>query len=245
MILKVLGCDGAYPQANGACSGYLLEQGEQRVILDCGTGVLERLLRAAPPQHWGALVLSHLHGDHMSDALVLRHVLQAQKAQGLLPAAHKMDLYLPASPAREHALLADEDYFNVHVITDGMQAQIGCMRFTFLRMNHPLEAYGMRIQCEDRILAYTGDTNVCDNLLPLARGAHLLVADSGVLHKNWSAAAPHLSPQKCGELARDAEVGQLLLTHGGPGCNPQARLQEAQAIFPCTAVAEAGMALQV
>ena len=40
MKLTVLGCNGPYPAAGGACSGYLLETGDTRVLLDCGAGAL-------------------------------------------------------------------------------------------------------------------------------------------------------------------------------------------------------------
>ena len=38
MKLTVLGCYGPYPPAGGACSGYLLEEGGTRVLIDCGNG---------------------------------------------------------------------------------------------------------------------------------------------------------------------------------------------------------------
>ena len=46
MILKILGNNGPFPAANGACSGYLLssDSGETNILIDCGTGVLARLM---------------------------------------------------------------------------------------------------------------------------------------------------------------------------------------------------------
>ena len=76
MKLTVLGCNGPYPEPDGACSGYLLESGETRVLIDCGTGTLARLTAIMPPEKLDAVILSHLHYDHMSDMLPLIYKLQ-------------------------------------------------------------------------------------------------------------------------------------------------------------------------
>ena len=71
MKLTVLGCNGPYPAPGGACSGYLLQEGDTGVLRDCGAGVLAQLEKHMPPQNLTAIVLSHLHYDHMSDMLPL------------------------------------------------------------------------------------------------------------------------------------------------------------------------------
>ena len=76
MKLTVLGCNGPYPEPGGACSGYLLENGATRVLIDCGTGVLARLTAIMPPEKLDAVILSHLHYDHMSDMLPMIYKLQ-------------------------------------------------------------------------------------------------------------------------------------------------------------------------
>lgn len=43
MKLTVLGNTGPYPKAGGACSGYLLENGDSKVVLDMGNGTLANL----------------------------------------------------------------------------------------------------------------------------------------------------------------------------------------------------------
>ena len=79
MKLTVLGCNGPYPAAGGACSGYLLEAENTRVLLDCGTGVLAALPARMAPEELDAVVLSHLHYDHMSDMLPLIYRMQGKK----------------------------------------------------------------------------------------------------------------------------------------------------------------------
>ena len=78
MRLTILGNNGPFPAPGGACSGYLVESdsGETRILLDCGTGVLAHLTQLTPDIHLDAVVLSHLHYDHMSDMLPMHYYFQ-------------------------------------------------------------------------------------------------------------------------------------------------------------------------
>src|ERR1041385_6735293 len=66
--LTVVGCSPAWPNPGGAQSGYLLEDGGGRLLLDCGPGVLARL--RATDADWprvDAIVVTHWHPDHRGD----------------------------------------------------------------------------------------------------------------------------------------------------------------------------------
>ena len=68
--LHVLGCAPAGGNPGEACSGYLVTAGGSRILLDCGPGVVSLLLaRDAAPLD--AIVLSHLHFDHVADLIPL------------------------------------------------------------------------------------------------------------------------------------------------------------------------------
>ena len=67
MRLTVIGCSPAWPNAGGAQSGYLVE-GDGRLLLDCGPGVLARL--RARHDGWpqvDAIAITHFHLDHWGD----------------------------------------------------------------------------------------------------------------------------------------------------------------------------------
>src|SRR5689334_8603179 len=64
--LTIVGCSPAWPNPGGAQSGYLVE-GSQRVLLDCGPGVLPRLRQQ---ENWpivDAIAITHFHLDHWGD----------------------------------------------------------------------------------------------------------------------------------------------------------------------------------
>src|SRR5512140_641038 len=65
--LTVVGCSPAWPNPGSAHSGYLLEAGGRRLLLDCGPGVLARLRADEGWPRIDAIVISHFHLDHYGD----------------------------------------------------------------------------------------------------------------------------------------------------------------------------------
>ena len=101
MKLTILGNNGPYPCAGGACSGYLLssDSGRTKLLIDCGTGTLANLSKHLAWDALDAVILSHLHFDHMSDMLPMQYALQFHSRAEALP------VYAPLTPAPVRALL--------------------------------------------------------------------------------------------------------------------------------------------
>jgi len=66
MKLTVVGHWGAYPGPGGASSGYLLEENNESLLLDCGSGVLAKLYEYTDISQLNNVVLSHYHSDHIA-----------------------------------------------------------------------------------------------------------------------------------------------------------------------------------
>lgn len=231
MILTILGNNGPFPAAGGACSGYLLESDsrETRILIDCGTGSLANLNKYYKPHELNAIVLSHLHFDHMSDMLPMKYQLDMSPIVSL-------PVYAPDAPAQAvNALHGGKlDLYPAEDVT------IGEMRVSFLPAVHPVKANCVCVQCDGQKFVFTGDTNENPPLELFADGADLLLADAGFLEKDWLAGKPHLSALKCGELARNVGAKQLVLTHLNPNYNPADLLAEARTAYPNAELAEIG-----
>ena len=74
--LEIIGCSGGAPEPGGACSCYLVQGGGATVLLDCGPGALPRLAKRVAPEAVDAIILSHMHQDHVLDLLPYTRVLQ-------------------------------------------------------------------------------------------------------------------------------------------------------------------------
>lgn len=229
MILTVLGNNGPFPAAGGACSGYLLESDSRntRILIDCGTGSLANLNRYYAPHELNAVVMSHLHFDHMSDLLPMRYQLDMSPIVSL-------PVYAPDAPAvAVNALHGGKlDLYPAEDVT------VGEMQISFLPAIHPVKANCICVLCDGQKFVFTGDTNVNPPLELFAHGADMLLADAGFLEVDWQAAKPHLSALRCGELARNVGAGQLLLTHLNPKYDPQDLLREARTVCPTAELAE-------
>lgn len=220
MELLVLGCDGTYPGAGGATSGYLLGTGYGHALLDCGSGVLSKLMDRMDPAELSAVVLTHWHFDHMADLPVLRYYLMTR--------GKSLPLYAPLEEGSLSQWVQGPE-FEINDIRDGVR--FGDIVMTAAPTKHPVPAYALRFQQGDKALVYTGDSAPHDPLIDLSKGADLLIADASCLHRDWHAHFPHMSALQAAELARDAGVKRLLLTHCPPHVDAKSLALEARQAF--------------
>ena len=232
MKLTILGNNGPYPSDGGACSGYLLssDSGKTNVLIECGTGVLARLSARLPFEKLDAVILSHLHFDHMSDMLPMQYALQFHPREAL-------PVYAPATPEHVRALL-DAPCYAPCDLTD---VRIGEIHFSFCPVRHPVETYALRAECDGKAFVYTGDTNEIEILDSFGAGCDLLLADAGLSAADWKMAAPHLSAEGCARLAVRCGAKKLLLTHLNPKYTARQHEAEARAVFAGCAFTCPGM----
>lgn len=222
MRLHVLGCHGPYPCAGGATSGYLLEKDGQALLMDCGSGVLGRLMRLWDPAELAGVLLSHLHFDHACDLLVMRYYLEQR--------GKTLPVYVPPedhSPFRE--LLACPA-FDMRPYPE--ELCIMGVRVTTMPVRHPVPCRALRITDGEKTLVFTGDTNDCPGLAEFAREADVLLADAAFLTAEWTAMKPHMSAAGAARLALDAQAKTLYLTHLPVFHDPETLMSEAKAVFP-------------
>ncbi|NMA91723.1 MAG: MBL fold metallo-hydrolase [Firmicutes bacterium] len=225
MHLTVIGCYGPYPPAGGACSGYLLEKDEFKILIDCGSGVLSRLQNFVSLWELDALVLSHLHGDHTSDLTVLRYALDAASSRGLR--TEPLPLYAPPEPKEKFERLRYKDTLRIIPLKAGRPLQIGPFKFDFLSTVHSMLCLAMRIESEHSTLVYTGDSEYFPLMAEFAHGADLFLCEANLPEEpeDRRRAPNHTSASQAGLLAASADVGRLILTHLPPG-EDLAKLQE-------------------
>ena len=65
----MLGKSPAWQDADGACSGYLVEDGDSCLLVDCGSGVFSKLRRFREYAAVDAVVITHMHADHFLDLI--------------------------------------------------------------------------------------------------------------------------------------------------------------------------------
>lgn len=211
MRLTIVGCWGGYPKVNEASSGYLLEQADFKILLDCGSGVLSKLQNFINPEELDAVILSHYHSDHIADIGVLQH---ARLIQGFLG---KNTATLPIYGHNEN----DQEFSNLTYkeITQGVAyvpsetSTIGPFTVRFLRTVHPVPCYAMRIESDEGVLVYTADTAFKEELIDFSKDADVLLCECNFYGSQDGTGAGHMTSFNAGTLAAKANVKKLVLTH--------------------------------
>ena len=85
MRITVLGKSPSWQDADGACSGYLIEEDGFHLLLDCGNGVFSKLRRFVDYVDVDAVVISHLHADHFLDLVPFSYALTYAPRQQPVP----------------------------------------------------------------------------------------------------------------------------------------------------------------
>ena len=98
-------------------------------------------------------------------------------------------------------------------------------------VNHPIECHGLRIEAAGKVLAYSGDTAVCDALVEVARDADLFLCEASWPSTPTPPPGIHLTGREAGQHATLAGAKRLLLTHVMPFHDPQAMMAEAKEAY--------------
>ena len=242
MHLTVLGGSAASPNAGVGCAGLLMQTDRTRLVLDLGPGTLQELRRHTDFRTLDAVIVSHMHVDHVLDLLTLRHAL----AYNPLPATAPVPVWLPPGGA-EHLAQAtapfdacDEPGRFTSMVTvaeydPARPLTIGDAVVTFAPAVHDIPAWSIRVQpSAGHALGYTGDTGPAAALAGFFTGVHVLVAEATLL-------APGVRPSdergsmtaaEAGELAVAAGAEILVLTHMWEELGFASYRAQAAAVFP-------------
>lgn len=241
MRMTVLGAYGPYPAAGGACSGYLLQHEDCSVLIDCGNGVLSRLQQFIELSELEAIIVSHLHSDHISDLFILRYALLFAMERGEIK--RPLPLFAPVEPAEEYRRLPYKNVYAMEELVEGHDLQLGPFTFSFLKTKHSIPCYAMAVYLAgEKKLVYSADTEHFSFLSDFARGAELFLCEANYLEEDLQkGAGNHLTARQAASISHEAGVGTLLLTHLLPFRNQQAYLAEAGQVFNNVEIAKEGM----
>jgi len=231
MRLTVVGKSPAWQDVDGACSGYLLQEGSTTVLLDCGNGVFGKLRKFVDYVDVDAIVVSHMHADHFVDLVPYSYALIHSPRQQPVPVPPWPGTDSPARPRlllppggravlrRVVGAWGDEDLveqaFDVgeYVPQDGFE--LGPLRFELGRVPHFIEAYAVGVTSGETggRLVFGADSRPSPELVACARDADLLLVEATVPRPERSGVRGHLTAAEAGGHAREAGVGRVVLTH--------------------------------
>ncbi|HUF33020.1 MAG TPA: MBL fold metallo-hydrolase [Acidimicrobiales bacterium] len=227
LSLTVLGCDGSYASAGGACSGYLVRSGSTALWLDAGAGTLANLQRHLDLDELDGIVLSHAHPDHWVDVLPFHNVARYIKPRTGLPVW---------SPARVRELAGEVNgdlapAFTWESVSSGDSVSLDGLTITFSRTDHPGETLAVRVDDgEGASIGYSADTGPGWSLSELGPDLDLALCEATLAPQD-ERRVQHLSARQAGASAHAAGAGRLVLTHLQPGLDAESSRADATAAF--------------
>jgi ribonuclease BN (tRNA processing enzyme) len=187
-------------------------------LLDCGATSLSALKATGlDPGEIGVVFVSHLHGDHFGGLPFL--ILDGQFARRTSPLTiagppgtgarlrEAMEALFPGSADTARR-------FDVQVteLVPGTTETVAGMAVTSWEADHPSGApsLALRVDVGGTIIAYTGDTAWTDDLVAVAAGADLLIAEAYYFDKP---VPYHLRYADIAAHSSELTSRQIVLTH--------------------------------
>jgi ribonuclease BN (tRNA processing enzyme) len=219
--IRVLGCGDAFGSGGRFQTCFMVTSARGCCLIDCGATAMVAMRRFdVDPGSIDAVFISHLHGDHFAGLpfLLLQQHFIGRRDRLLTIAGPPgtrlrllaaLDVMFPGSASMEWR-------FALHFMefTAGNTEQLGPFAITPLPVVHPSggPSFALRVEVDDRIIAYSGDTEWTDTLIDVGHGADLLISEcysfetKPKFHLDYRTLHSHLSK---------LDAKRVLLTHMG------------------------------
>jgi ribonuclease Z len=243
MLVTLLGtgCPQVHPHHFGPAS--LVQSGGRSFLVDCGSGVTQRMAAAGVSgAKLDALLLTHLHSDHLIDLyqLVISswHQGRARPQRIFGPAGTRA--FAEATMAVWRKEREARIVWECRPSTAGLELDItefeegalwdaDGLRISAFEVDHgPVKpAFGFLFETAQARVAFSGDTTACDSLIDAAKDVDLLVHECFIHHEMArgrmrsaqglaNVAAYHTLSSDVGKVATRAGARLLLLHHFVP-----------------------------
>jgi ribonuclease BN (tRNA processing enzyme) len=247
MQLTVIGSSDAFGSGGRLQTCYHVAHSDGAFLIDCGATTLIGLAREGiDPNSIGTIFITHLHGDHFSGLVWwLIHAIHVGKRKAPLvitgPAGIE-ERFIAAAEALFPGSSQTPRPFDLMFRTyrERELLQEGSVTVKPFEVKHPSGAppYALRFEVEDKILAFSGDTEWVESLGDAARDADLFITECfgyekpARYHMNWRTLQA--------ELPR-INARTVLLTHMGP----EMLANQHQVSHPGVKIAADGMKLPI
>jgi ribonuclease BN (tRNA processing enzyme) len=241
--VTVLGKSPSWQDAGGACSGYLVQDENYALLLDCGNGVFSKLRRFRDYVEVGAVLISHLHADHILDLIPFAYALTNAPRQQPLPVAGWPGTSHPARPQLHAPVGAAEMFrqivscwgneeliekaFELHEYGAPDELSLGPFVVRFCEVPHYTATYAVELVSDGGRMTYSADCSPNDDLVQFARDTDMLLIEATLPRPERTGIRGHLTPREAGEHGRRARAQRLVITHFSDELDPEWALAEA------------------
>ena len=222
----ILGSGTCVPSLKRSSSSFLLQIRDNLLLFDLGSGTMRRLLEAGfGISRVSHIFFSHLHPDHTGEfvsflfATKYPQTYRRRTPFQIIGARGLHNFYDGLRTVYKEWIELELGLMNLIELDNGGRDQLATNDFSVdtLPMSHIESSIGYRITGADgTTVAYSGDTDFCENAVALAREVDLFICESAL--PDAMKMEGHLTPSLAGRIAAEAGVKKLLLTHFYPEC---------------------------
>lgn len=234
--LVILGTSNAIPDESHDNTHMALVSEGRTVLIDCVNNPVVRLQQAGLDLFQiKDMILTHFHPDHVSGVptLLMNSWLMGRKEPlSIYGLAHTLDRLKNLMDAYDWESWPNFFQVDFHYVLPVRLSPVledDEYRISASPVHHLVPTIGLRIEMlnVDRVLAYSCDTEPCEEVIELASGVDLLI------HEATGQGIGHSSAEQAGSIAQQAEVGRLLLIHYPTrGFDPSPLVDLAKSTFP-------------
>jgi len=214
--LIVLGSSNAVASEDHENTHMVIVGNSNAVMIDCVSSPLLRLGKAGVDYELVSdIILTHFHPDHVSGIplMLMDMWLLGRRAPlrvlGLKPTIERAQALMDLFGWRAWPNFYPVTFEEVPAAENVVPVEYADFRVLSAPVHHLIPTIGLRIESigSGRAAAYSCDTEPCAEVIRLATGADVLI------HEAAGAGRGHSSAEQAGDIARQAEVGGLLLIH--------------------------------
>ena len=218
MKLTILGSGTGIPSLQRGAPGHLIHIDNEPLLFDSGSGTLLRLLKVGVDyKQLNHVFYTHTHSDHTADLIPL---IQALRTTPNYKRTERFHIYGPAGFRNFLQILTGA--FGAWLLDPSFPVEIHELKRDQLNfpeysiktipVQHSQAAISYRVESrEGHSIVYSGDTDYCQEIIELAKGADVLILECSFPDNRKMKG--HLTPSEAGEIAKQANCGHLILTH--------------------------------
>ncbi len=218
MNLTVLGCGTGLSGGEKAGSGFLIDNGLQKIVFDLGFGTNKNLQKVIDFTKVNNIFFSHYgHMDHIADLFSFISQRSAFVKLGASKEKTQINLFGPKGFSEFvfsvfKSLSLDNFPFPVNCTDiEYFDKKIFGYRVQTKPVRHLVDTLGYRVESSGKIFAYSGDTEYCDSVVELGKEADLFVLECAFLEDEKKSG--HLTANDCARIAKESGAKKILLSH--------------------------------
>jgi ribonuclease Z len=231
----ILGSSNAIPDDLQDNTYMLVKEGTRVILIDTGSSPLQRLNKIGiNHDDLSDVILTHFHPDHVAGfpgLLMGLWLLGRRKpldVYGFQYTISRMMTMIDLYDFKKWPDFFEVHFHEIHEEEGTLVLEDNLIRVTGSPVKHLIPTLGLRIEFLEahKTLAYSCDTEPCDQLVRLAKGADVLI------HEATGESIGHTSASQAGAVANKAGAKTLFLIHYSfSKQNPEKLLVEAHSTY--------------